>query len=331
MTGMRPMLASPLDWNRMLYPVYVSPKLDGIRCIVWEGEPHSRTWKVLRNRHLQDLVATSADVLDGLDGELVVGDPAAPNVYNRTTSGVMSEFGAPKITYLVFDYVSIPDQPYLNRLGYLKGQAKMHMLPAWVKVLPQILCNSKEDVERIEVRCLELGYEGVIVRRPRAPYKYGRSTAAQGYLLKLKRFVDAEAVVVGYEELMHNENEATTSIQGYTQRTSHQAGQRPGGMLGALVVQSLTTPPARFSIGSGFDHATRTALWNERRSLRGRVVTYKSQPHGALNAPRFPIFKGFRHEDDLDTHGLVGTEDVSVSGTGIKVSPIDSLVQEYEQ
>ena len=43
---------------------------------------------------------------------------------------------------------------------------------------------------------------------PNAPYKQGRSTVREGYLLKVKTFLDDEATVVRFEERMHNGNEA---------------------------------------------------------------------------------------------------------------------------
>lgn len=294
---MKPMLSGKLDWPRVRYPVYVSPKLDGIRCVISGSKPMSRTWKVLPNNHLQLCVKKAGPILEELDGEIVVGDPAAPNVYNATMSGIMSMGGVPNIKYLVFDYrvFSWSNIQYKERLQELV--AIKYRLPPWVRIVPQKVCRTAEEIERIEAEFLEQGYEGVIVRSPYAPYKQGRSTVNEGYLLKLKRFEDAEAVVIGYDELQHNVNEATTDVQGHTHRTSHQAGQRPGGVLGAL--QCRLDNGIVFSIGSGFDWAQRVQLWEERVTLKGRIVKFKSQPVGRLIAPRFPIFLDWRDKIDM--------------------------------
>jgi DNA ligase-1 len=135
-----------------------------------------------------------------------------------------------------------------------------------------------------------------MVRDPRGPYKHGRSTPKEGWLLKVKRFVDAEAVVIGVVEQEHNVNEATRDALGRAKRSSAKAGKRKTGMLGALLVRDVKTG-VEFAIGSGFDEAARRELWLTH--VVGRLVKYKSQPSGAKVAPRFPVFLGFRDEGDL--------------------------------
>jgi len=168
--------------------------------------------------------------------------------------------------------------------------------------VPQTLCHDRQQVEEIEAKAHEDGYEGVIVRDPRAPYKQGRSTATQGWLLKLKRYEDAEAVIIGFEELMHNENEAFTNVQGHTSRTSHKAGQRAGNVLGALTCRLVSDPSVVFSIGTGFDFQQRETFWYDRAALMGKIVKFKYMPYGMLGStgvPRFPVFLSFRDEIDM--------------------------------
>lgn len=296
----KPMLATKLEWDRIVWPVYASPKIDGIRCVVEDGKPWSRTHKVLPNRHLQDMILTFKDALNLCDGELVVGDPAAPDVMNKSTSGIMSMMGTPALQYLLFDYVENERTPYRDRLEAL--QAKKPMLPHWAKILPQMLCRNREQLEHVENQSIELGYEGLIVRSVNGWYKQGRSTAREGLLLKLKRYEDAEAVIIGFEELMHNDNEAMTDVQGHTKRTSHKAGQRAGGMLGALTVKLVSDPRIEFSIGTGFDFQQREVYWNKREELLGQIVKFKFMPYGVLEStgvPRFPVFLGFRDPIDM--------------------------------
>src|SRR5690606_27777905 len=113
----------------------------------------------------------------------------------------------------------------------------------------------------------------------------GRSTAREGHLLKLKRFTDGEAVVIGFEELMHNANEATKDELGYTKRSTHADGKVPMGTLGALKVRDLTTG-IEFSIGTGYTAAQRRKLWDARDTLVGKVVKYKHFEGGVKDAPR---------------------------------------------
>ena len=52
-------------------------------------------------------------------------------------------------------------------------------------------------------------------------------------------------------------------------------------------------------IGTGFDAADRDDLWAEQDKLMGRIVKYKSFPVGVKDAPRHPVWLGFRHPDDM--------------------------------
>lgn len=300
MTAIRPMLAAKLDWNRLQLPAYVSPKIDGVRAVILDGKPLSRTAKVLPNRHFQRMVYSRMRVLEGLDGEVVVGPPTDKEVYNRTMSGVMSAAGQPHFKYLIFDTVAYPNSKYWYRLKKLLELADK--LPPWTTVLPQVSCHSRQEVEDQEFMCLQAGYEGVIVRSPEALYKFGRSTVNEGGLLKLKRYEDAEATIIGFDELMHNENVAQTDVQGLTRRTSHKENQRAGGVLGAFVCRLVSAPNVVFGVGTGFDFAQREEFWARQEELLGKVIIFKHMPHGALastGVPRHPVFKAFRDPIDM--------------------------------
>ncbi len=134
------------------------------------------------------------------------------------------------------------------------------------------------------------------MRSQNSPYKCGRSTESEGYLLKIKRFCDDEAVIVGYEELMHNDNVATRDAFGRTERSTHQENLRPAGVLGKLICR---IGKVEFGIGTGFDAKTRAELWVKRDKLKNKIVKFKHQPSGADERPRFPVFLGFRDDWDM--------------------------------
>src|SRR5208282_1412349 len=98
----RPMLASHCkDTSKLRYPVLVSKKLDGIRATVQGGRLLSRSLKPIPNAEIQK---TFGGLPDGIDGELILGDPCAPDAYRKTTSVVMSdEKPATGVRYHVFD------------------------------------------------------------------------------------------------------------------------------------------------------------------------------------------------------------------------------------
>ena len=63
--------------------MYASPKLDGIRCMIQDGVALSRSLKPIRNEFIQSIL--SNPMFDGLDGEIISGDPTANDVYRITT------------------------------------------------------------------------------------------------------------------------------------------------------------------------------------------------------------------------------------------------------
>lgn len=298
MTIVRPMLADKADLTKLRYPLYASPKLDGIRGFAFEQTLLSRTLKKIPNRFVQAALAHTE--INGFDGELIVGPPAAEDVYRRTTSAVMSHEGEPNFKFYVFDMIHGLDVPWSDRFAILKERWKAlpYHLHNRIEVLNHRLIDDEAQLLAYEEERLELGYEGLILRDPFGKYKYGRATVKEGWLLKLKRFEDAEAEIIGVEEEMHNGNVAEKNELGRTKRSSALAGQVPKGTLGALIVRDLTSA-VEFKIGTGFDAAQRTVWWGERHRLPGRIVKYKHFPIGVKSAPRHPVFLGFRDRSDL--------------------------------
>lgn len=267
-----PMLAGKVDLkhlNDLHYPGLCTPKLDGIRCLIIKGKVVSRTLKPIPNKYIRDILETKT--LNGMDGEIIVG-----NTFSEVTSGVMTRNGSPDFTYMVFDYVINPSEPYYLRMDRLKS---LSVKNSHIKFVLPVKINNEEELLGFETTCIKEGYEGVIWRSPDSPYKFGRSTLKEEYLLKLKRFEDGEAEIIElYEEI---------DITG-----------KPKNTLGGIKVRETKTG-IRFHIGSGFDAEERKKIWNYKDNYVGKLVKYKSQPHGAKDAPRFPIFLGFRDKNDI--------------------------------
>jgi DNA ligase-1 len=295
MSNFRPLLsakADRADLGRLTYPLLASPKLDGIRAVVLDGQLVSRTLKPIPNDFIRN--ALSRPCLDGLDGELIVGSPTDADIYLKTNSAVMSKSGDPAFTYYVFDIHNMPST-FAARLAELPEQVGVD---ARIVVLEHKEIKSEAELIAYQEWCIEQGYEGVMLRRPSASYKYGRSTLKEQTLVKLKVFEDGEAKVLGMIEEMHNANEATTNALGHTERSSHKENKVGKGRMGTLVVRDLDTN-VEFEIGTGFTAAHRQEFWEQTTSVVGRIVKYKHFPHGAKDKPRHPVFLGFRDPIDM--------------------------------
>lgn len=282
------------DLDNLKYPVIVSPKLDGIRCLMKDGVALSRTLKPIPNKHIQAWAIANADKLHGFDGELIVGDPTSSTVYRDTNSFVMSHDKVGDFDYYVFDMWDQYNTQYDLRLSNIHTHAPE--LTNFV-MLGFKICNNKYDILTFEEKMLELGYEGLIIRNPGSEYKYGRCTIKEANAFKLKRFEDAEAIIIGFEEEMYNGNNAETNELGRTKRSTAKAGLSGKNTLGAFICK--TPDGIEFKIGSGFDQADRESFWNNQSNLLGGIVKYKHFPIGVKDKPRHPIFLGFRDKIDM--------------------------------
>lgn len=292
---MKPMLAARCEnFEALRYPLLASPKIDGVRAIVVKGVVLSRTLTPIPNQFVQFTFGRS--IYNGMDGELIVGDARSHHAYRETTSGVMSQNGSPEVTFNVFDDFTSPWMAFHERLlGLQRRLRKSSGLR--VRTVAHVEMRKPVQLLKYEQMALDEGYEGIMLRSWDGVYKFGRSTVKEGGLLKVKRFLDAEAVITGYEELEHNHNTLTTSKLGTAKRSSHKSGRVAGGKLGAITVQPTTGPS--FSIGSGFTNDERVSLWKQREKLVGKIVKYQYFPTGTKERPRFPTFLGFRSKTDL--------------------------------
>lgn len=307
----KPLLAATIeteaDFESLQYPLLGSPKLDGIRVICHPTlGPVTRSLKPVRNKFVREYLSDPR--LRFLDGEVVVGDPTAPDVFNKTQSAVMSEGGTPDFSYLVFDHFGSANLacPFSLRLsdaqtvvGRWNDAAEKAGTISRIIFLEHVELKDRFDVDIFEQNYLASGYEGMMLRSPQGKYKYNRSTLREQILMKLKRFEDAEAIITGWEPLYRNENEAFLDERGYQKRSTHQAGKvADDSMVGKLHLRGLggRWDGVGFACGSGLDEATRRDFRQRIDDLMGRVVSYKYQPHGSKDAPRAPIFKGLRPE-----------------------------------
>lgn len=289
----KPMLAVEADLDNLTYPIYCDTKWDGIRALVIDGVVYSRSMKPIRSKQVQELFGKPE--YNGFDGELIAGAPFAKDVFQRTTSSVMSEDKPDRVVFYVFDLWDMPHQDYRTRRQHL--QMKMGQY-GWDNPLcspsPR-LCENKDEILEELAQIESLGGEGLILRSPDSVYKYGRSTQKQGWLLKVKLFEDAEFEVVGFEERMHNTNDAKTNELGYTQRGSAKDGMVPMNMLGSLILKYGDTT---FKCGTGFDDALRKEIWLNQGKYLGELAKIRYMTVGAKELPRVPSFQGFRSEDD---------------------------------
>jgi DNA ligase-1 len=302
----KPMLASAVeDLADLHYPVLCTPKLDGFRCLKVNGKALTRSFKPVPNVFVREWI--EANLPDGVDGELMLRN----GTFNETASAIGQRGGSPDFIFYVFDIVGENglNERYQQRIANLMSwfASARRKLGDKVRLVLPYSCGNVTELDAYEAEMLAQGYEGVMIRKPSGPYKCGRSTVREQWLLKLKRFTDSEAVILDTFEKETNTNEAFTDELGRTKRSTAQAGKVGVGSIGGFRVKDCTTG---VEFCCGFNH-TKTdmdprELWSRRSELVGQVIKYKSQPSGAKDAPRFPQFLGFRPGWDMETAGSTG-------------------------
>lgn len=289
MSQFKPMLSAKLVTP--VFPYLASPKLDGIRCVIIGGVALSRTLKPIPNKHIQKILGNTW--LNGLDGEIICGDPTDEACFRNTTTVVMSHDKVENFTFNVFDDFGNPASPFHTRLGYATARVADLKDRFPLIIVPHFRIDNEADFELTEKEFIGDGYEGMMVRSIGGKYKFGRTTAKENILSKVKRFSDSEAIVIGVEELLHNHNEKVTDNLGNSKRSSHKENKQASGTMGALVVRDVKSG-VEFNIGTGFDAVQREQLWVNRDKIIGQTLTYKSFHIGVKDKPRHPVFKFWR-------------------------------------
>jgi DNA ligase-1 len=279
------------DWLRMYFDqggTFIGfPKYDGIR-VLMDIVPVTRKLKILPNIHVREQLVDLCPTY--CDGELTL--PAGE--FHDVQSAFMSRHGFPEFVYHIFEYVELPWMPFYERNACLSSHVPYG--DPRIEVLHGQMISSFATLQKYEEEQVSLGHEGVILRNPLQTYKYGRSTLSEAGMLKLKRFLDDEAVIVGFEELLHNDNEPKINALGLQERGHGISKKRRGDTLGAFICKSAKFEK-EFRVSCGHLSAVaRKDIWDMRNCYMNEEITYIYQPYGTKDRPRSARFKWFRRD-----------------------------------
>ena len=298
-TKRTPALAVKPDPKHPLrFPLLCSVKLDGIRIFMEGRAPKTRSLKELPNKHARAMLA-GQDLLADLDMELIIGDPADPLCYNKTYRGVMTHAGEPEFMAYIFD-AAVDGFTFEQRQEYLASIEKS--LPPWCHVLQQFLITDQFMLDTLYARVTAEGHEGLILRTPKGIYKYGRSTAKEQLMLKLKPEEDSEFEILGFYEAETNLNDAFINEVGRTARSSHAENKVGNGMLGGFLARDIHTG-VEFNCAPGkLEHDERREIWENQEKFKEKIGKYRHFPYGTIDdgKPRFPRWIGWRAAEDMD-------------------------------
>lgn len=201
-----PMLAKKWEdeKNKVKYPLWSQPKLDGIRCIVKIDGMWTRNGKKIISaphifRDLQPLFNINPDLI--FDGELYADKETAD--FNTIISCVRKtkpskedlQLSEKYIQYYIYDLPSC-DEIFTTRYGV--NLCDLH-LPKCCVVVPTYTLKNEQEVNNKLTEYINQGYEGQMLRT-NGLYENKRSKT----LLKHKTFFDEEFIIIGYEEGIGN-------------------------------------------------------------------------------------------------------------------------------
>ena len=274
------------------YPVRVEAKLDGLRCIAVKhnGEVSMFTRSGTPLETLPRIkAAIEALPLDNfvLDGE------AMADSWEDSASIMMSSKSKKDdsdMRYHIFDCLPLSewqsqksDTPYFFRLVNL---ATTLGLPEGspFRLVKSKTCANETELREFYSECLDEGYEGVMLKDVKAPYRWKRSDA----ILKLKPVATEEGVIVGWYE---------------AKESTKRAGQ-----FGGFVV--LTPNGVTTRVGGGYCDDLKNKIFADGPdTYAGKIAEVEHQPPFTPDGKlRFPVFCRFRDASDVDLKVLAAYE-----------------------
>lgn len=258
--------------HKVRYPAFVSPKLDGIRCVINKDGMWSRNGKPFVScphifaavRHLFD---ARPDLV--IDGELY--NHSLKEDFDKICSLVKKSKPTPAdiaetariVQYWVFDIDSKDGKTFAERYVSYKHMFKDMSM---VRAVHNAIVQDEAGVIERSTRFIKEGFEGGMIRSHDAPYVNKRTDD----LLKYKLFIDEDFEIVGIEEGQGNRS----------------------GMMGRI---NFKMPNGKlFDASAQGTHAFFTRVWLERDSIIGLKGTVRYQNLTPNGIPRFPVCVAIR-------------------------------------
>tara|TARA_R100000458_G_scaffold59951_1_gene73208 strand:+ start:28300 stop:29559 length:1260 start_codon:yes stop_codon:yes gene_type:complete len=267
------------DLDSLNYPVMIQPKLDGVRCIAitdYDGKVKlfSRRGKILGNfPHIEERLSQYKNMV--FDGEIMDGE--FQNLMTQVHR--KSDVDTSNAIYNVFDFMTRDEWdnqnsefPYSRRYDILKSNFELAVGPVQLVEIWKV--KDSEELMGMHSNFLQRGYEGTMIKDPKATYKFKRSKA----LLKYKPVQTIDLEVIGMVE----------------------GTGKHKGTLGAVICRYYNST---VNIGSGFDDVERAAIWDMKEDFNGSIIEVQYQDattnKNGENSLRFPVYLGTRCDKEV--------------------------------
>ena len=273
-------LSSKNKKNDIVFPCYVQPKLDGLRCVCYLMQSgNSNDCKVVAQSRTGAYFETVEHICDELrpillknpglilDGELYTTDIPFEELAGLIKRKKASDADVQQrkcIKYHVYDIV-VDGAPYSerhNRILATVGRTKCEH----VEVVHTQLIHALGEFRQAFGEYVAGGYEGIMLRNAHGPY---RQNYRSHDLQKYKEFVEAEYPIVGFKEA-------------------------DGRDKGTVVWVCRTAEEREFSVRPRGTQEQRRQWFQDGHKYKGKLLTVIYQELSELNVPRFPVGKAIR-------------------------------------
>lgn len=262
-----------IDWTN---GVYISPKLDGLRCVFTKDGAFSRNGKIFVSfphigRELKPLFDKNPDLI--LDGEIYCHK--LKNDFDKIISLAKKSKPTPSdiiesekyIQYWIFDCPTIAGGFHERYTNLKKMILENYRDNKWIRLCIHKLIKTETEIEINLQEWLSHGFEGLMVNTFAGEYEQKRSKN----LLKYKLFQDEEFEILNITEGQGNRS----------------------GMMGYI---TLKLPKGKtFDSNARGDETKYTKMLKEKHKLIGLKATVRFQNLTPDGVPRFPVIISIRN------------------------------------
>jgi len=298
MKNFKPMLApnETIDIKTLKYPLLASYKLDGIRCIFKNGQMYSRALKQFPNIKLRERFEVLSN--DFKCSELIAdGELLAKSLTFNELSGITRQLDKelPKDLYFYcFDAILKDnfDETFKTRSDRVSRIVKE--VP-YLKILPQFIVNTPEEIEPLYEKALAWGCDGLILRDPNGRYKFGRGTIKEGLIYKMKPFKTFDSKIISVIQATEVREGAEKKINELGRSvTSKKKDDR-------ILIQKASAfgvmyQDKELKVTIAMTDEEKNEVWKNKNKYIGKWIEYKGMLVGAKDLPRHPVFLRFRDD-----------------------------------
>jgi len=273
----------------VLYPTWVEPKLDGLRCVAVKhsGEVTMFT----RNGTVLETLPRIKSLLESAPwDEFVLDGEVMGETWNDSASVVMSHKKGKddsKMVFHVFD--ALPFEDWRDQESHLDLEDRLELAKELVSqvgdsAVVQVqgrLANNQEELLAAYLHDTDAGYEGIMVKDLVAPYLFKRSSNIR----KVKPIATYEGVIVGHYE--------------------GRRGSKREGLWGGFEVVLPNGVVTR--VAGGFTDKLKADINLDPDSWIGRIIEMEGQPDPLTGdgltkdgKVRFPVYIRERDPRDVD-------------------------------